>query len=255
MQSGYISGLVLHKLVHRIGNDLADSSGTVDSFDDNLNENPVRYSLMTDILKNMRDVDDNDYDEILNANPTLQEKKPFEYNFAWNPFDDSASNSRARFKNEAPLPAYCNPPNPCPVGYTEDQQCETDFENTSAFSRDYQEAQECMCDDEHMFNCPSKESKLIGNDIATLLAKEFQLSKSKDSFAKKSHSNEVCSVTIFFSDYSKILILNIETHFENMFRTRSCSINTHTYTIVMLPVNFSLLLEFQLLLLLPWTEL
>lgn len=28
-----------------------------------------------------------------------------------------------------------------------------DFENTAAFSRDYQESQECMCDSEHMFDC------------------------------------------------------------------------------------------------------
>lgn len=28
------------------------------------------------------------------------------------------------------------------------------FENTAAFSRDYQSAQDCMCDTEHMLDCP-----------------------------------------------------------------------------------------------------
>ena len=54
------------------------------------------------------------------------------------------------------LPAYCNPPNPCPVGYNNgDDGCTETFENTAAFSRDYQAAQDCMCDTEHMFECPA----------------------------------------------------------------------------------------------------
>ena len=38
----------------------------------------------------------------------------------------------------AVLPAYCDPPNPCPIGYTEKDGCIEDFENTSEFSRNYQ---------------------------------------------------------------------------------------------------------------------
>lgn len=38
--------------------------------------------------------------------------------------------------------------------YVSDEDgCITDFENTAAFSREYQESQECMCDSEHMFDC------------------------------------------------------------------------------------------------------
>jgi hypothetical protein len=37
---------------------------------------------------------------------------------------------KPQVKTDASLPAYCNPPNPCPVGYTEDQGCTLDFENT-----------------------------------------------------------------------------------------------------------------------------
>ncbi len=53
------------------------------------------------------------------------------------------------------LPAYCDPPNPCPLGYTEKDGCLEAFENTSEFSRTYQARQNCLCDSEHMFNCPA----------------------------------------------------------------------------------------------------
>ena len=38
----------------------------------------------------------------------------------------------------AGLPAYCDPPNPCPLGYTEKDGCIENFENSSEFSRTYQ---------------------------------------------------------------------------------------------------------------------
>jgi len=52
------------------------------------------------------------------------------------------------------LPAYCDPPNPCPLGYTAQDGCIEDFENNSEFSQKYQASQNCMCDTEHMFACP-----------------------------------------------------------------------------------------------------
>jgi len=58
----------------------------------------------------------------------------------------------------AVLPAYCDPPNPCPLGYTSADGCIEGFENTSEFSRRYQSTQNCICDTEHMFNCPSQSS-------------------------------------------------------------------------------------------------
>ena len=36
--------------------------------------------------------------------------------------------------------------------------CLETFENSAAFSRKYQARQECMCDTEHMFNCPDSTS-------------------------------------------------------------------------------------------------
>ncbi|XP_043237666.1 neuroendocrine protein 7B2-like [Amphibalanus amphitrite] len=61
-------------------------------------------------------------------------------------------------KTDGVLPAYCEPPNPCPLGYTASDGCLETFENSAAFSRKYQARQECMCDTEHMFNCPDSTS-------------------------------------------------------------------------------------------------
>lgn len=67
--------------------------------------------------------------------------------------DGSGANIQV-VKTDAVLPAYCNPPNPCPKGYTAEDGCLEEFQNTAAFSREYQAAQDCMCDTEHMFDCP-----------------------------------------------------------------------------------------------------
>lgn len=40
-----------------------------------------------------------------------------------------------------------------------------EFENTAAFSRDYQASQDCMCDSEHMFDCPPRDFQAEGNDM------------------------------------------------------------------------------------------
>jgi Neuroendocrine protein 7B2 precursor (Secretogranin V) len=36
--------------------------------------------------------------------------------------------------------------------------CLSEFENTASFSRNYQAAQDCMCDTEHMFDCSMESS-------------------------------------------------------------------------------------------------
>jgi hypothetical protein len=78
--------------------------------------------------------------------------------------DGSVKNVQV-IKTDAVLPAYCNPPNPCPIGYTAEDGCIEDFSNTAAFSREYQAAQECMCDTEHMFDCPGNTDE---NELETL---------------------------------------------------------------------------------------
>lgn len=68
-------------------------------------------------------------------------------------------------KTDSVLPAYCNPPNPCPPGYTEEDSCIEDFTNTATFSRDFQAQQQCICDTEHMFDCPGSSDD---SDLDTL---------------------------------------------------------------------------------------
>ncbi|XP_014677961.1 PREDICTED: neuroendocrine protein 7B2-like [Priapulus caudatus] len=63
------------------------------------------------------------------------------------------------------ISAYCNPPNPCPVGYTAADNCLVDVPNTDAFSRDYQMAQQCPCDKEHMFYCHEDASDAIDDNM------------------------------------------------------------------------------------------
>ncbi|XP_032691252.1 uncharacterized protein LOC116853974 isoform X2 [Odontomachus brunneus] len=109
-----------------------------------------------------------DYDGIdtLNPNPSIRDQEYLQHSTLWSHqrVNNNKGNDRHRIqsaglkgikdeKTENPLPAYCTPPNPCPVGYTSENNCLTNFENTAAFSRDYQSAQDCMCDTEHMLEC------------------------------------------------------------------------------------------------------
>lgn len=58
-------------------------------------------------------------------------------------------------KTDKPLPAYCNPPNPCPLGKTAADNCVENFENSMENNKHLLEAQDCPCDTEHMFSCPA----------------------------------------------------------------------------------------------------
>jgi len=66
------------------------------------------------------------------------------------------------------LPAYCDPPNPCPIGYKKSDGCIEGFENTSEFSRRFQATQNCICDTEHMFDCPEQNAHRGAEDIAAV---------------------------------------------------------------------------------------
>jgi hypothetical protein len=58
--------------------------------------------------------------------------------------------NKEEVKSDEDLPAYCDPPNPCPVGYKGDD-CDKRpyYEFTADYSKYYQEQQNCMCDDDH----------------------------------------------------------------------------------------------------------
>jgi len=110
--------------------------------------------------------------------------------------------NKEQIKTDAVLPAYCEPPNPCPPGYTAEDGCLESFDNTADFSRDYQDKQQCMCDEEHMFTCSPNHQKVsdlntdITNDMETAIALERLLDKAnienqhKGLVAKKFHAKK-----------------------------------------------------------------
>lgn len=203
LQDPYMSELLLHEIVNRMGKDLVDSS---DSYIDpmpQLDDIPSRFSLMARTSKDA-DTEQLDYDALLsgNPNPSLRDQEYLQHSTLWGHHYISGGSGKTgassffntQVKNDATLPAYCNPPNPCPVGYTEEQGCLSTFENTAAFSRDFQAAQECMCDGEHMFDCQAKDSddkRLIDSDLKSYFAKQIQMSGHKNLVAKKFHPNQV----------------------------------------------------------------
>lgn len=138
-----------------------------------------------------------DYDSLLdgNPNPSIRDQEYLQHSSLWGHQyvsgggDETQHRSKTHIKTDASLPAYCNPPNPCPHGYTEENGCISDFENTAAFSREYQTAQECMCDCEHMFDCPSEdtseEQRPMASNLKTLLARQFHPSEHKNLVSKK----------------------------------------------------------------------
>lgn len=78
--------------------------------------------------------------------------------------------------------------------FSEEHGCQMDFENTASFSRDYQSAQECMCDGEHMFDCPGQEQNddhQMDSDLETFLAsRQFNPQEHKNLVAKKFHTKK-----------------------------------------------------------------
>uniref|UniRef100_A0A1I7XV92 Neuroendocrine protein 7B2 n=1 Tax=Heterorhabditis bacteriophora TaxID=37862 RepID=A0A1I7XV92_HETBA len=104
--------------------------------------------------------------------------------------EEGGFQQRQEVKSDNVLPAYCEPPNPCPNGYTMADGCIEKFENSAEFSRNYQAHQRCICDQEHMFNCAEKEASDVGASLQQLLdanglhrnmiAKKFHEKRSSD---------------------------------------------------------------------------
>merc|ERR1712110_976332 len=94
---------------------------------------------------------------------------------------DGSKTNFKQIKTDEKLPAYCQPPNPCPVGYTGSfDECNPmpfhDF--TAQFSKKYQSKQACMCDSEHN-NC-----QVGNNDLNSFV--EMDDSRFSGAVAKKS---------------------------------------------------------------------
>lgn len=111
------------------------------------------------------------------SNPSLRDHEFLQHSSLWGHqfisggMGEGPNRYPAIVKNDAGLPAYCNPPNPCPEGYdmeTQGGSCIMDFENTAIFSREFQAAQDCTCDNEHMFDCSDQDSADTGSEKGDL---------------------------------------------------------------------------------------
>ncbi|VDN53492.1 unnamed protein product [Dracunculus medinensis] len=97
---------------------------------------------------------------------------------------ESDFEQRQQVKSDNVLPAYCEPPNPCPLGYVAADGCLEEFENSAEFSRNYQSNQNCICDQEHMFNCPARRADELDESLQSILGEQ---GIHKNLIAKKFH--------------------------------------------------------------------
>ncbi|KAG7204495.1 hypothetical protein KM043_004925 [Ampulex compressa] len=150
-----LTDTMLSELINQMGNELAEAADSYLEYQDKPKEIPIELPA--------------DYDGIdtLNPNPSIRDQEYLQHSTLWSHqriSNNDKVTDRHKIqagslkgikdeKTENTLPAYCTPPNPCPVGYTSENNCIVNFDNTAAFSRDYQSAQDCMCDTEHMLDC------------------------------------------------------------------------------------------------------
>lgn len=188
----FYADALLRELVDRMGKDLVDAA---DSYIDPLPLND-QLEYMARENKGMVDPEQMDYDALLlegNPSTALRDQEYLQQNALWGHqyvsggAGEGPHRLKPQIKTDASLPAYCNPPNPCPVGVSEEQGCLIEFENSASFSREYQASQECMCDAEHMFECPNQDDNSVqrqmNRDMDAYLAKQF--SGHKNMVAKK----------------------------------------------------------------------
>lgn len=170
--------MFLRDLVDRMDKDFPDPT------DMEIDPLPIndQLALMARASKDL-EAEQLDYDSLLDGDPSpsLRDQEYMQHSTLWGRqfvsggAGEGPHRLKPQVKTDAGLPAYCNPPNPCPVGYTEDMGCTLDFENTAAFSREYQAAQECMCDSEHMFNCDNNAGQgKRDTEFKSYLARQFQ---------------------------------------------------------------------------------
>ena len=107
--------------------------------------------------------------------------------------------NKQEVKTDAILPAYCDPPNPCPPGFTSDDGCVEEFENTAEFSRQFQSSQNCLCDEEHMYTCPPnhrRASQSLQNEVEefnqalSALLQKADIKDQHKTVAKKFHEKK-----------------------------------------------------------------
>ncbi|XP_049789498.1 uncharacterized protein LOC126195080 [Schistocerca nitens] len=168
--------VLLREVVDRMGKDLADAADAAYiDFPD-----PNRMSLGALMSgRAVKDLDGEesqfplDYEHFAdlanNPSPSIRDQEYLQHSTLWGHQYVAGGSGEApesgrppQVKTDAALPSYCNPPNPCPVGHGAEDGCISSFENTAGFSRRFQAEQDCMCDTEHMFDCPSSSSSSGG---------------------------------------------------------------------------------------------
>ncbi|XP_008545648.1 neuroendocrine protein 7B2 [Microplitis demolitor] len=157
------SDLLLRDIIDHMSKDLAETADSYLEYQDTARDSED-YDKAKEIPAEMPI----DYEgiEALNPNPSIRDHEYLRHSslvanqrLTQDVVDDSrkiqapAPKGPKEEKSENTLPAYCTPPNPCPIGYTSANNCLENFENTAAFSRDFQASQDCMCDSEHMLDC------------------------------------------------------------------------------------------------------
>ncbi|XP_066601514.1 neuroendocrine protein 7B2 [Prorops nasuta] len=174
----------LRKVIDEVSNDIAEPVYSDFEYPDN-SRLPVNFEQDKEIPLDIP----LDYDALdgFNPNPSIRDQEYLQHSTMWghqrlnNNFKNNDRHmlnieGLKNIKNEKPdnaLPAYCTPPNPCPVGYTSADHCLENFENTASFSREYQKAQDCMCDSEHMYDCPNDTSNIPKSDFEQIV-EQFQ---------------------------------------------------------------------------------
>lgn len=115
-------------------------------------------------------------------------------------------------KSDKNLPAYCNPPNPCPIGFTERDGCFMNFENSAENNQKYQAGQDCPCDADHMFSCPvgskvintksRKATASFGSGVAHALGDQESNEKRQHSVVAKKSPEPAFPPQAQFDDYN-----------------------------------------------------
>ncbi|KAL0267537.1 UNVERIFIED_CONTAM: hypothetical protein PYX00_009782 [Menopon gallinae] len=197
LKEHYLTDVLLREVVDRMGKDLAAAADSYLDIPDN-NRIPSSGALSNRVIKDLENEETSypvDFENLSdNPNPSLRDQEYLQHSSLWgHQFvaggagegkqrlkPDGSMRNQQQVKTDAALPAYCNPPNPCPVGFSAEDGCLEEFENTAAFSREYQASQDCMCDSEHLFDCPSKEimdELSVEDQHKNLVAKKFHVKK------------------------------------------------------------------------------
>lgn len=116
-----LTDALLREMISQMGKELADAADTYLEYPEKVKELPIELPA--------------DYDAMdINPNPSIRDQEYLQHSTLWshqriNNNNNNKGNDRHRIqssglkgvkdeKTENPLPAYCTPPNPCPVGYT-----------------------------------------------------------------------------------------------------------------------------------------